>query len=171
MVPPSASSKRPCRRCRAPVNAPFSWPNSSEAMSDDGIAAQFTATKARAERGERLWMARAMSSLPVPVSPVISTVRIRRRHLGHVRQNCPKRRRGADDLLEHRRAIDLFAQREVLASDAVFGPLAVVDVGSCRIPADDIAVVVAERAVAGQEPTILSVFPARALLGLKWFAS
>jgi len=30
---------------------PFSWPNSSEAMNDDGIAAQFTATKARAERG------------------------------------------------------------------------------------------------------------------------
>ena len=53
---------------------PFSWPNSSEAMNDDGIAAQFTATKARAERGDRLWIARAMSSLPVPVSPVISTV-------------------------------------------------------------------------------------------------
>ena len=38
------------------------------------MAAQFTLTKARAARGECLWMARAMSSLPVPVSPVMSTV-------------------------------------------------------------------------------------------------
>ena len=29
-VPPSASSKRPLRCASAPVNAPFSWPNSSE---------------------------------------------------------------------------------------------------------------------------------------------
>src|SRR5258708_2076804 len=27
-VPPPASSNRPARRCSAPVNAPFSWPNS-----------------------------------------------------------------------------------------------------------------------------------------------
>ena len=34
------------------------------------MAAQFTLTKARAARGQScLWMARAMSSLPVPVSP------------------------------------------------------------------------------------------------------
>ena len=39
-----------------------------------GVAAQLTLTKARAERRDRLWMARAMSSLPVPVSPVIRTV-------------------------------------------------------------------------------------------------
>src|SRR5262247_2425013 len=38
------------------------------------MAAQLTLTKARADRGDRLWIARATSSLPVPVSPVISTV-------------------------------------------------------------------------------------------------
>jgi hypothetical protein len=68
--------------------------------------------------------------------------RIRRRHLRDLRQNGPKRRRGADDLLEHRGAIDLFAQREVLASNPVFGPLEIVDVRSRGIPADDVAVMV-----------------------------
>src|SRR5438105_10124122 len=43
-------------------------------MSDWGIAAQFTLTKGHERRGEAAWMARAISSLPVPVSPVISTV-------------------------------------------------------------------------------------------------
>ena len=43
-------------------------------MSEEGIAAQLTLTKARAARFDRLWIARAMSSFPVPVSPVMSTV-------------------------------------------------------------------------------------------------
>ena len=38
------------------------------------MAAQFTRMKARLERFDRLWIARAISSLPVPVSPRISTV-------------------------------------------------------------------------------------------------
>jgi hypothetical protein len=72
--PPCASSKRPRRRWVAPVNAPFSWPKSSDAMSSRGIAAQLTLTKAPDARADRRWIARATSSLPVPVSPVISTV-------------------------------------------------------------------------------------------------
>ena len=92
---------------------------------------------------------------------------IGRRHLGHVRQDHPERPRSADDLLEHRRAIDLLAQREILASDAVVGALAIVDIGSGGIPADDRAVVVANRVVADQEPAILSVAAARAQLGFK----
>ena len=57
----------------APVKAPFSWPNSSLSSSVSGIAAQFTATNGPLARGESSWMARATSSLPVPVSPRIST--------------------------------------------------------------------------------------------------
>ena len=38
------------------------------------MAAQFTGTKGRAARRELAWMARAISSLPVPLSPVIRTV-------------------------------------------------------------------------------------------------
>jgi non-heme chloroperoxidase len=58
----------------APVKEPFSWPNSSEAISDWEIAAQFTRMKARFERLDRLCIARAISSFPVPVSPKIKTV-------------------------------------------------------------------------------------------------
>lgn len=50
MVPPFASSNRPRRRCIAPVNAPFSWPKSSEDISAGASAAQFTLTKAHCDR-------------------------------------------------------------------------------------------------------------------------
>ena len=73
-MPFSASSKRPNRRCVAPVKAPFSWPNNSDAMRSRGITAQFTLTNVWEDRGDRLWMARATSSFPVPVSPVIRTL-------------------------------------------------------------------------------------------------
>jgi hypothetical protein len=43
-------------------------------MSDAGIAAQFTLMMGCAERRDALWIARAMSSLPIPVSPVTKTV-------------------------------------------------------------------------------------------------
>ena len=46
-VPPSASSKRPMRVVNAPVNAPFSWPNSSLSSSSRGIAPQLTGTNGR----------------------------------------------------------------------------------------------------------------------------
>jgi hypothetical protein len=54
IVPPSASSKLPARRCRAPVKAPFSWPNNSDEIKEGGIAAQLTLTKARVAREDRL---------------------------------------------------------------------------------------------------------------------
>ncbi len=53
----------------APVKAPFSWPNNSLSSSPVGMAAQLSLTKARWWRRLWSWMARAMSSLPVPVSP------------------------------------------------------------------------------------------------------
>jgi len=73
-APPSAASNRPSRRWVAPVNAPFSWPKSSEAMRDSGIAAQLTRMNALLALGDRLCMARAINCLPVPVSPVMRTV-------------------------------------------------------------------------------------------------
>ena len=74
IVPPSAISKRPLRVARAPVNAPFSWPNSSLSSSSAGIAPQLIGTNGRSRRGEASWMARATTSLPVPDSPRISTL-------------------------------------------------------------------------------------------------
>src|SRR5207245_1727054 len=58
----------------APVKAPRSWPKSSDSSRPEGMAAQLILTKVRSRRGLRLWMARAKSSLPVPVSPRSSTV-------------------------------------------------------------------------------------------------
>ena len=80
-VPPWASSNLPGLRAYAPVKAPFSWPKSSDSSSESGIAARLTATKGCARRGLWLWMARATSSLPVPLSAVISTRGVRLRHL------------------------------------------------------------------------------------------
>ena len=62
------------RDCTAPVNAPRVCPNSSASNSDSGIAAQFSTTNAFAARALNRCTAFATSSLPVPVSPSISTV-------------------------------------------------------------------------------------------------
>src|ERR1700676_4885343 len=111
MVPPFANSNRPRRRCIAPVNAPFSWPKSSEDISDGARAAQFTLTKARCDRRDRLWMARAISSLPVPVSPLTRTLE----SVGatFISKHSLQRRRGADDLFEHERLVDLLPEHYV----------------------------------------------------------
>ena len=77
-MPPSAASNRPARSRSAPVKAPFRQPKSSLSSRVSGKAAQFTATKGLAARGLPRWMARAISSLPVPVSPEISTVALAR---------------------------------------------------------------------------------------------
>ena len=74
MVPPSACSSRPILVLCAPVKAPRSWPNSSDSRSSVDSAAQLTATNARSRLLPSVWMARATSSLPVPDSPVTSTV-------------------------------------------------------------------------------------------------
>ena len=42
IVPPSASANRPFLVNVAPVNAPRTWPKSSDSSSVSGIAAQFT---------------------------------------------------------------------------------------------------------------------------------
>ena len=56
------------------MKAPFSRPNNSLSTSPDGRAAQFTFTITRLPRGLSRWIAWAISSLPVPVSPRTSTV-------------------------------------------------------------------------------------------------
>ena len=58
----------------ASVNAPFLWPKSSLSRRFSGIAPQLTATKGSFFRFERVWIARATSSLPMPLSPWMSTV-------------------------------------------------------------------------------------------------
>ena len=50
-MPPSASSNAPARARSAPVNAPFSWPNSSLSSRFAGTAPQSTTTNGPAARG------------------------------------------------------------------------------------------------------------------------
>jgi hypothetical protein len=55
------------------VKAPREWPKSSASASDSGTAAALKATMRSLARVLRAWMVSAISSLPVPVSPWIST--------------------------------------------------------------------------------------------------
>ena len=73
-MPRLATSKMPRLSLVAPVNDPFTWPNSSLSSSVTDSAPQSTAKNRSCLRGLRVWMARATSSLPVPVSPMIRTV-------------------------------------------------------------------------------------------------
>src|SRR5580698_8234628 len=72
-VPPSAIWNRPLVCAHAPVKAPLSWPNSSLSSKVLGIAAQLRDTKRCLRRGLASWIARAITSFPVPVSPWIKT--------------------------------------------------------------------------------------------------
>jgi hypothetical protein len=58
----------------APVNEPFSWPNSSVSSSVSGRAAHETLTSGWGLRLLARCSASATSSFPVPDSPEISTV-------------------------------------------------------------------------------------------------
>ena len=73
-MPPDASSSAPARARSAPVKAPFSCPNSSLSTSPGASAPQSTTTNGRSARGEARCSAAASTSLPVPLSPSISTV-------------------------------------------------------------------------------------------------
>jgi hypothetical protein len=75
--PAFARSNRPCLRTTAPVNASFSCPNNSPSIKLGLIATQLTATKGSPARLLALCMTRATSSLPVPGTPVMSTLRSR----------------------------------------------------------------------------------------------
>ena len=78
IVPPEASTNRPSRDSRASVNAPRRTPNSSASTSPLGSAAQLTWTNGPLPRPPRSWIQRASAPLPVPLSPVISTLAIER---------------------------------------------------------------------------------------------
>ena len=71
-LPPWASSNRPMRSSFAPVNAPFLWPNSSlsnRLSASDPISRLM---KGWLWRWLALWIAWAVSSFPVPLSPLIN---------------------------------------------------------------------------------------------------
>lgn len=73
ILPVCAASNRPVRLSTAPVNEPLTCPKSSLSSRLSVKAPQFTRIYGPVDRGLRSWIARAINSLPVPVSPTIST--------------------------------------------------------------------------------------------------
>ena len=69
-----AATNKPAWSRSAPVNAPRTWPKSPFSRSSCGIAAQLIARNAESGSVPDACKARATSSLPVPDSPVISTL-------------------------------------------------------------------------------------------------
>ena len=63
-------------------------------------------------------------------------------HLRHVPQDRAERRRRPHDFLKHRRAVEVFAQRQVFAAHPLFGLLALVDVCARHIPAHETSLVI-----------------------------
>src|SRR5207244_9789709 len=63
--------KEPLRFSFAPVKAPFMYPKSSDSRRVSGKAPQLMVIKGAVARALFSWMARATSSLPVPLSPVM----------------------------------------------------------------------------------------------------
>src|SRR2546425_1563805 len=93
--------------------------------------------------------------------------RVGRRYFRDLSQHRPQRIRRADDFFEHRRAHDLFPQRDILVPRSVFRSFTVVNVRSRRVPADQAPLFVMEGLVAGQEPPILPVLAQGPQLELK----
>ena len=118
-MPPSASAKRPTRRSSAPVNAPFSWPNSSlsiEPRRQRGAVQldQRTVAPARGVVDRARDQLLAGSRLAEDQHG-----RVHRRDLLHLGQRRAQARRAADDLLEVVLALDLLAQVGVLLREPV----------------------------------------------------
>jgi len=118
-VPPSASSKRPTRRSIAPVNAPLTWPKSSLSTSPAEMALQLTLTSARSRRALRAWMARAISSLPVPVIAGDEHGRVRGCDLLDLAKERQERWAIADQLGEVVLTVDFLLEVDALALVAI----------------------------------------------------
>src|SRR6202008_471584 len=79
------------------------------------------------------------------------------RNFGNVRENGLQSRRGSDNLLKHRSFINLFTESGVLLLQFILVSLAILDVGTCDVPPNDLSLAVAERVVANQKPAICPV--------------
>src|SRR5882672_10372827 len=87
--------------------------------------------------------------------------------LRHLRQDGGQRGRAADNLLEHRGLVDFLSKCNVLLLQFILVSLAILDVGACDVPPDDLALVVPKRVVTNQEPAIRPVAATQALLQLE----
>src|SRR6266853_7038227 len=83
--------------------------------------------------------------------------RISWRNFGNARENGLQSRGGSDNLLKHRSLINLFTVSGVLLLQFILVSLAILDVGTCDVPPNDLSLVVSERVVTNQKPAICPV--------------
>src|ERR1700732_2696530 len=81
--------------------------------------------------------------------------RVRGRHLYNPGEDSFQGGRGAYDLLKHEDLIDVLSQREVLLPGSFLRLSATVDIGTCRIPADNLSSFAPQWVVLDEEPTML----------------
>src|SRR5260370_18387466 len=77
--------------------------------------------------------------------------------LARAREHRRQRWRRADNLLEHRRPVDLLSQGDVFLLQSLLGGLAIVDIGAADIPADDLSLVIANRVGTNQKPPVAAL--------------
>src|SRR6266404_8050766 len=77
-----------------------------------------------------------------------------------------QRPRCADNFLEHRSLVDLLAKGNILLLKSLFGSLAVVNIGTCYIPTNNLSLVISPRIETSQEPAITSIALAQPQLQL-----
>src|SRR5476649_890429 len=87
--------------------------------------------------------------------------------LRHLREDGGQRGRAPYNLFEHRGLIDFLSKRNVLLLQFILVSLAILDVGTCDVPPNDLSLVISERVVTNQKPAIRSVAATQALLHLQ----
>src|SRR6266478_5492677 len=80
------------------------------------------------------------------------------RNFGNAREHSLQSRGGSDNL---------FKESGVLLLQFILVSLAILDVGTCDVPPNDLSLVVSERVVTNQKPTIRSIAATQALLHLQ----
>src|SRR5438874_11992979 len=84
--------------------------------------------------------------------------------MGDLSVPCAQWFRSANNVFEHRVALDLFSQRQIFVPRSLFRPDAVINVGARCIPSSNLSALVSKRIVLSQEPTVLAVLPERPIL-------
>src|SRR5246127_521356 len=86
---------------------------------------------------------------------------------GDLAKHSTQRFRRADNVLEHRLPINLLSQDDGFISHAIFGLLAIFDVGRRCEPPDDVSRFIEYRVVAKKEPAKLAIFTQQPLFRLE----
>src|SRR4030081_1744343 len=92
--------------------------------------------------------------------------RIGWRNLRDAREHGLQSGRGSNDLFEHRRPVDFFAEGDVFVLQSFLSSLPVFDIGTRNMPAQDLSLV-ADRVVPSKKPTIVFITPAHSHFDFK----